>query len=243
MRAAIIVALALALPALPPAAAQAQNQVGRRDPVTIEPDRAYIFYRSPRRQTLMFLRETAGRPHVPVEPENKAEGKPADDDFWVVSRTPTFTSEEGAHSYLAAVEPGSYVLYAQRDQAGNFLTGVCLCMGSIRFEARAGQIVDLGTVTYPRMMTTGRAPTGIVRTPTGVPSIAVVPPDPSASLPERLAGQPVVAAEYRAAGKMPNYHLLYIDRHPAMPGVLGYQRDRVIDLRTEQEATAPASPD
>lgn len=50
--------------------------------------------------------------------------------------------------------------------------------------------------------------------------------------PAAIAGKPVVVAEYHAAGKMPNYFRGRITRMAPVPGVLGYDEDRVIDLRT-----------
>lgn len=150
-----------------------------------------------------------------------------------VERNPPFTEEDREYSYLLPVEPGRYILYGQRDVTTIGVLGVCLCMGSVSFEAGAGRIVDLGTITYPGLDAAGASRAfGLVISGTGSPSIAIVPLAAGASLPGRLAGLPVVPAEFRAAGKLPNHYGLYIDRHPAMPGVLAYERDRVIDART-----------
>ena len=104
-------------------------------------------------------------------------------------------------------------------------------MGSVRFEARAGQIMDLGEMRYPAADAT--LPVGV-----HVSSVQMVPYASSMTRPDRLNGLPVVPAEWRAAEKMPNYFGVLIDRHPAVPGVLRYQRDRVIDDRT---GTGPVS--
>ncbi|HLL31602.1 MAG TPA: hypothetical protein VK403_11445, partial [Allosphingosinicella sp.] len=63
------------------------------------------------------------------------------------------------------------------------------------------------------------------------PSHALTPPDPAMPRPARLSGLPVVAADLRAAGKMPNYFGIEIDRLPAVPGVLAYERDKVVDVK------------
>jgi hypothetical protein len=149
----------------------------------------------------------------------------------IVYRNPTFTEEDGRYTFLVAVAPGRYALYGQRDGNGAGWAGVCLCMGSVRFEVAAGQVVDLGTITYPALEAAGaRDSTNSAFTGALESSIAIVPPDLQATPPARLSGLNIVPAQLRAAGKMPNMFGLYIDRHPALAGVLGYERDRVIDL-------------
>ncbi len=143
---------------------------------------------------------------------------------------PRFTAGDEGNSYFRAVPPGSYILYGNVMVGSGGSMGVCLCMGSLRFEARAGQIVDLGEIEYRRDPTPGRGPWGITVTPYA----------PTMRLPARLAGLPRAPAEFHAADKIPNYLGVEIDRHAPMPGVLAYQRDRVIDERT---GLAPAAPD
>jgi hypothetical protein len=152
-----------------------------------------------------------------------------------VTRGPQFTREEPKYSYLIAVDPGTYVLYGQIVATENGMVGTCLCMGSVKFEARAGRIVDLGAIRFG-------APGGGSRGASArrFATLEVAPPEPSMPLPARLAGLPVAPAELRAAGKLPNFYGVEIDRHPALPGVLGYERDRVIDLR-EQSGGAPGA--
>jgi hypothetical protein len=140
-----------------------------------------------------------------------------------VERSPLFERSEAENVYLLAVTPGTYSLYGQITLGENGPIGVCLCMGSVRFEAPAGRIVDLGTISYP-----GEARQPAVRR---MASQLVTAPAAGALLPPRLAGLPVVQAELRAAGKLPNFFAVEIDRHPPIDGVLAYDRDRVIDLR------------
>jgi hypothetical protein len=127
-----------------------------------------------------------------------------------------------------AVEPGTYSLYGRMALGQNGTTiGTCLCMGSVKFQAKAGQIVDLGMLHYPAAEASKEERNGHVR----LASHALTPFDSSMSVPARLAGLPVVPADLRAADKMPNYFGIMIDRLPAIPGVLAYQRDKVIDVK------------
>jgi hypothetical protein len=108
------------------------------------------------------------------------------------------------------------MLYGALAIAGS-ASGTCLCMGSVRFEARAGQITDLGLINS---------------------DVAVRPYESGMARPDRLNGHPVVAAEWRAAGKVANFFGILINRHPQLSGILSYRRDRVIDERTGTDPVA-----
>ena len=176
----------------------------------------------------------------PVTDRNFGFPPPEVDNFSWVSRGPQFTRAGDDYTYLLTVPPGNYTLYGQIASGANgAVVGTCLCMGSVRFEAPAGQIVDLGEIRYPA----AEALRGRATIPMGtrLSSVEVVPYAPSMPRPDRLAGRPVVPAELHAADKMPNYFGILIDRLPAIPGVLGYRRDRVIDERTGQALVEPGT--
>ncbi|MFM5884732.1 MAG: hypothetical protein ACKOQ3_05290, partial [Novosphingobium sp.] len=59
-------------------------------------------------------------------------------------------------------------------------------------------------------------------------------------VPASLKALPAVQAELHANGKLNNHFGLPIDRIPPIPGVLGYRRDTVLDLRTGQDVPNPA---
>ena len=167
---------------------------------------------------------------VPVTNENFPFTPAEADNFVSVTRGPQFTRAGEDYTFLVAVPPGTYAFYGPVTIAGNGAVGYCLCMGSVRFEARPGQIMDLGEIRYPG--NDGLRAQGGLPANAHVSSAEVVPYAASMARPERLNGLPVVPAEWRAAEKMPNYFGVLIDRHPAMSGVLRYERDRVIDDRT-----------
>lgn len=270
---ALLAALAWAAPAA------ARDQLGQRDPVTIDPNRAYIFFRSSHRGDVRFMREvdaaeqaawqaerdeafarararwerriaewdrmtpgcrgngrmtpqcqSRGERPAEVTEETFAFAPPEMDNFIMVDGGRQFTRDGQAGTYFMAVDPGSYVLYGPVTSAANGTSfGTCLCMGSIRFEARPGQVVDLGEIRFPRIeqrIPLNERRFGLNR----VSVMALVPPSPSMVRPDKLAGHPVVPAQLRAADKVPNYFAVEIDRLPAIPGVLAYERDRVIDL-------------
>ena len=265
--------------ALASAGAFAQEQPAKQPgTLTIDPQAAYIFFRSREHVPVSFVREVTearrpqwaaeraaalararavyerrapqwrreeaqcrgspavectNRPPMPVMPteENFDYGPLVSDDMLTIAPTDLGGNDRLGY-FFAAVEPGSYILYGQTStMPGAGSTGVCLCMGSIRFEVAAGQIVDMGELRYPRDEAGQEEPT---YGPQRLASMEVVPANPSMAVPEGLAGHALTPALLRAAGKMPNYYGIEIDRLPPIPGVLGYERDRVIDLRTGQ---------
>jgi hypothetical protein len=111
-------------------------------------------------------------------------------------------------------------------------------MGSIRFEARAGQIVDIGELRLGGEE--GATPQGRFGPSGRLPAPIVVPPDPAATRSARLAGVTVVPAELHAADRMPNYFGVLIDRLAPVPGVLEYRRDEVIDVRSQGAVASTA---
>ena len=176
---------------------------------------------------------------VPPSPEDAAQMLSPDRNISYLFRNHVFTEEANGYTYLYGVKPGTYVLYGQRDMNGAGWTGVCLCMGSVSFEVPAGQVVDLGTITFPGLEATGaRNSASNAMTETGQPSISIVPPVAGAPLPARRPDLTVVPAQFRAAAKMPNFMGLHVDRHPALAGVLRYERDVVIDDQTGQPVAA-----
>ncbi|HYE28896.1 MAG TPA: hypothetical protein VEA61_11795 [Allosphingosinicella sp.] len=221
--------LCLVMSALAPAtAAQSRQQFGSGDPIVVDPRSSYIFYRTNiSGANIRFLRE-----YEPGESPGPVKGGDpmSERDRWVqVRHGPRLTGGREGKTYLRAVRPGSYILYGNVAVGNNGAhVGVCLCMGTLRFDAPAGQIVDLGTILFPDV--------GASKRPWGV---SVVPFDSTMVVPSRLAGLPRVAAEFRAAPKLDNIFGVEIDRHDAMPGVLAYDRDLPIDVRTGRPA-APA---
>lgn len=127
----------------------------------------------------------------------------------------------GASTYLHAVTPGRYRVYGPIAAGGNgAMVGACYCMGSVAFDAGAGEVVDISALAQIGAATmAGPA----VDTPKAAP-IALAPVDP------RLAGAAVKPARFRPVGKLPNYFGLAITRLPEMPGVMRYERDRIVDL-------------
>lgn len=172
-------------------------------------------------------------PDVPIEPteenfEFTAFGVLAGVSIGPINR---FAKSDGVSTYLQEVTPGDYRIYGPLWIGPDGIAyGSCYCMGSVRFQARAGEIVDMGVIlskgadlpkpppgdsTMPVIMSVAEFLT---------PASASLAPDP------RLGRLPIVPARYRPVGKLPNYWGVTIGRIQAMPGVLRYDRDRIVDL-------------
>ncbi|WP_432767658.1 MAG: hypothetical protein HEQ22_09430 [Sphingopyxis sp.] len=138
---------------------------------------------------------------------------------------------------LVEAPPGNYVLYGAGNQAAMM---TCLCLGTVGFEAKAGQITDLGTIPVaiawqPSDDPVLKGETGLGASVNGhwaLPAVGLVPPDSRAPVPAALAGKPVVPASFRAVGKFVAPPVFTINRLAPVAGLLAYDRGRVIDGRT-----------
>ncbi|MBA16950.1 MAG: hypothetical protein CMN73_11450 [Sphingomonas sp.] len=133
--------------------------------------------------------------------------------------------------YLEELPPGTYRIYGLlRQPNGDARPGLCFCMGSVRFEVRAGEVTDLGFLDMPAL--------NAMQDPTDHETPLRV----FGSLPEGVdldsrivaSGLPLRAADLHPAGKLPNYFGVATYRIPAIPGVIAYDRDRIIDLTAKQ---------
>ena len=227
---------------------------------TLSPDKGYVFLHASERVTMLLLKEPsaeevasfeaewqteferakrryqrefeewpedvefrrrAGRspPPRPVEPTEESFSIGSLELRMQVSIGPQYIfskSEGGEFSYLMELEPGTYRYYGPVMVAPNGeALGVCYCMGSVKFEVSAGRITNLGDFLAIAPDLDDWSQRGAV----------------DYGLPATLADRPSEQADWRAAGKMNNFFGLRIGRMPAVPGVLAYQRDTVIDVK------------
>lgn len=138
---------------------------------------------------------------------------------------------------LVEALPGTYVLYGW-GHAESLLT--CLCLGTVSFPAEAGKITDLGTLLMAPASEESSIPelksmTGWGLSVNGHAALltsAVRPATPSTPVPSVLNGKPVVPADYRATGKFVSTFAFNINRLAPIAGVLGYDRETVLDLKS-----------
>jgi hypothetical protein len=191
------------------------------------------------------IAKQSGRPpkEKPVEPTEENFSIDPIDLRMIVSFGPQFVFDkteapDKSFSYLIEVEPGEYtwfgpILYLP----GTPVFGQCYCMGSVKFEAKAGQITSLGD-----FLSLGWADRAALEQSTFerelLPDRPAQPTD--WSIPASLAQYPNAKADLRAAGKSNNFLRALVGRIPPVPGVLAYDRDVPIDLVGQAEAKAKA---
>jgi hypothetical protein len=150
-----------------------------------------------------------------------------------------FAKDKDSSTYLQRVWPGRYVIYGSvYINPNGGAMGVCVCMGTIAFDVKPGVITDVGAVKA--LMTDALIAPGMVdraepenQTKLRSGELTMMRwtlPSPALPLDPRLAAYKVVPASFRPAGPVPNYFGVQVDRMTAIPGVLGYERDKIIDL-------------
>jgi hypothetical protein len=203
---------------------------------------------------LIARQSKAKPPERPVEPTR--------DNFTIdsielrdtVSFGPMFIFNKGIDrfAYLQAVKPGTYIYYGPVLMTpGAPGMGICNCMGTVQFEVKAGIITDLGNslvaLSKPEppfdvgtQEAIRRAREKAAKDGNAIPDGPITNLNPLAyGLPESLKSWPSAQAEFWASGKLNNYYGLLITRMQPIPGILGYRRDTVIDLRTNTEIVSP----
>jgi len=138
--------------------------------------------------------------------------------------------EGGASTYLQEITPGEYRIYGPIFVGPQAMMGACYCMGSVKFEVRAGEITDMGVI-LSKGVELPKAPPGDSSMPVWLKFPDFLGAAPSGyALDPRLKAYTVRRAAYRPVGKLPNYFGITLSRIPEMPGVLRYERDRIVDL-------------
>jgi hypothetical protein len=239
------------------------HQFADGESVVVRPDMAYVLVRSfdlpggGLHGTSMFM-------PVLVRVLNAEELKSANDlaqkdpDHWNTQIESNVLVPFADHPYLrkdkeafmvVALKPGVYVLGGV--SVGNWVTvssGVMvtsLCMGTVKFEAKAGVITDLGAIltadddkptTIPELanVVSGKD-RGFGPVP---PVVGLRPATASMEMPDALKAFSIVPADYRAVGAYPNFIGARLSRLAPVAGVLEYDMDgQVIDLRAGSKAT------
>ncbi|MEL7318643.1 MAG: hypothetical protein AAFN04_08385 [Pseudomonadota bacterium] len=186
-------------------------------------------------------------PKEPVKPERDTFRIIPIEQFMAIRFGPTnvFSKGDGAWSYLEEIDPGMYTWYGPIFvSTAQGPVGLCYCMGTVKFEVRAGEITNLGNSLYalPKWEDDPIAPPLAIGEPMGLGSVTVNLPTESSpvayDLPASLEGQPSRNPEYFAVGKINNFYGRMVGRMAPIEGVLAYDRDRVIDVKAELAAEA-----
>jgi len=180
------------------------------------------------------------RPVQPVEPTDSNLKFPALDleNMFQVGPFNRFAKKDDRSTFVTSVPPGRYAFYGPVNVVQPAGVGTCMCMGTIQFEVKPGEIVHAGMMVINLLAERERAkkegrptPDNDLELSETLNSISWAPPEPGAQIDPRLASFRIVPAEVRAAGRFPNYYGIQIDRLTPIPGILEYDRDRVVDVK------------
>ena len=140
-----------------------------------------------------------------------------------------FVKTDTEETFLVEAVPGDYVLYGLTPSTGLPHLMMCLCLGTVGFTAKAGEVTDLGYLISDYTLRQSEAPEL-----QGAPGISgtVRPARTDSSMPAALSDATVVSAQYRAVGRFFTPNALSIGRLVAVPGVLEYDRGQVVDAMT-----------
>lgn len=147
---------------------------------------------------------------------------------------------EDEQVYLIELRPGDYVVYGG-SLGGIMRPGlhVCFCLGTVGFTANPGQIADMGYFLSDVVKMRSRIPELAPESdfgPSSDPSLVLLggtvrPATAGMAVPVGIPAKAVRAAEYRAVGRYFNPGAMGVNRLVPVPGVLGYDRGKVLDLR------------
>ncbi|MEI6642497.1 MAG: hypothetical protein WCL10_10700 [Novosphingobium sp.] len=189
-------------------------------------------------------------PPAPVEPTLETFQFDPIDLRDAVSFGPQYVYAKGEPTYyLQAVKPGTYIWYGNVF-GGNGLpaAGTCMCMGTVRFEVKAGVVTDTGNwfLAAPKWgedMDVARKTAmeaAAKRAAEGKQPQKTIPVgEVRFGRPASLKDWPSAQAEFHANPKLNNMLGIFVSRLAPVPGVLAYHRDIIVDERTGQEIESP----
>ena len=139
-------------------------------------------------------------------------------------------------TYLIEVPAGTYVLYGI--SAGGRSVVTCNCLGTVKFEAKPGIVTFMGALYADKVhepspvphLEDNRGPS--MFTAGWVLGQAVVPAAVDTPVPLAIGSLPIARAEYFAVAPYHDPAAMGINRLAPVPGILDYDRGRVIDTRT-----------
>ncbi|RNJ63772.1 MAG: hypothetical protein EDM03_05185 [Porphyrobacter sp. IPPAS B-1204] len=190
------------------------------------------------------LRPGEQLPEEPVKPVETNFAFASIEQFFASSFGPTFvfSKDGGGYAYLEALKPGTYIWYGPAFLGKQGYLGQCYCMGTVKFAVAPGVITNLGNMLFalPRWEEDRGAPTPQIKENSGLNGFVIDLPQQSGTvdlaMPSALAAYPSVVPEFSAVGKINNFYGQMIARIAPIDGVIAYDRDRVIDLRAQDDA-------
>lgn len=179
----------------------------------------------------------------PIEPTEESFGFPDPEQrmLFPMGLQNRFSIGDGFSLYLHEVTPGEYLYYSN----GPVGFGMCACMGSVRFKAEAGKVTALRAgiqLLDERGNPISEVPEGVDSLDINVRRALYVEPVSEAGFDKRIPMDRFVHADLVPVEGLPNWYGGEINRVLPIPGVLDYDRDRLIDLRAQRVKGLPVGP-
>ena len=149
--------------------------------------------------------------------------------------------ENPLFSYMMEVEPGNYAYHGPILSApGAAALGVCYCMGSVKFEVKAGEITNLGNflTNAPDIDNGGSALLGPMLLQKSAPDSKQLRwrKNPvEFVIPDSLVSYKMMQPKFSPSGKMNNFYRAMVSRMAPVDGLFHYDRDRAVDLSVPPE--------
>lgn len=213
---------------------QEMTEIRSQAIVDLRSDRTYFLFRNAAPFGPAFLR-------VPTDKEMEVydESKPPIENIHnlhIADMGKSYENSGAMKTFLVEAVPGDYILYGF---GWRNILYTCLCLGTVSFTGKAGEISDLGTLLVAEAFKPSDIPELASATNmgpsmngyTGTLAAAIRPASTSTPPPSQLAGKPIMPARFHAIGKFVAENALGINRLVPIPGILGYDKGAVIDLQ------------
>ncbi|MFT4027212.1 MAG: hypothetical protein QM676_10480 [Novosphingobium sp.] len=140
---------------------------------------------------------------------------------------------------LIEVPAGEYILYGA--STNRYWVATCNCLGTVRFKASPGIITFIGALYADQVQGSSPLPNLEDNIAPSTNNVilgqALVPATTATPVPDSIKPLPRALAEFHAVGLFHEPGAVSINRLAPIPGVLGYERGRPIDLRTGKPAS------
>jgi hypothetical protein len=147
-----------------------------------------------------------------------------------------FFADGEERTYLVEASPGTYVLYGSG--ASRALLS-CNCLGTVKFEAKAGEITNLGALYLDEVHEQSDIPYlednrgKSMAVYSVILGQAIVPATSNSQTPSSLKSFPIVPGVYEAVGPFIEPGTVSINRLAPIPGILGHRLINFIQIRAE----------
>lgn len=217
-----------------------------------KPGKGYILVRVPQIEGTVTVEPVLLRINSDEETQSAAAKVVADPKLYYemfnlqsVDDAKPFAKSATEKTYLVEAKPGQYVIYGISWGAGIAGLHTCLCLGTVGFSVAPGEVTDIGYFFGDKVKQRSKIPELAAESDFGPSSdvlggfllgATIRPVTPASSVPTGL-GWPVKPAKFHAVGKFYHPAAGGINRMVPVPGILDYDRGKVIDVQSGKVAS------